>query len=111
MPVPAGVTTEIGKVAATWRASGTWDLDGTRVAVDRSLGHDRAVTAPHAELSSLSTTLGELTERLAAIAEASAAEGNDDTAAELFAVERALTAARRRLSRVADPPRRRAPRS
>ncbi len=65
------------------------------------------MVAPRAELSSLSTSLGELTERLAAIAESAAAQGDDETAAELFAVERALTGAQRRLARVADPPRRR----
>ena len=69
--------------------------------------HDRAVPAPRAELSSVVTALDELIRRVGAIAEGSALSPEDDTATELFAVERALTGARRRLSRVVTPPARR----
>ena len=50
------------------------------------------------------TALDELLRRVAAIAEQAAADHEDDTATELFAVERALTGARRRLGRVVSPP-------
>ena len=60
--------------------------------------------APRAELSSVVTALDELVRRVGAMADQAAAEHDDDTATELFAVERALTGARRRLSRVVTPP-------
>ena len=63
--------------------------------------------APMAELSSLSTALDELCRRVGDIAERAAAEHDDDVATELFAVERALTGASRRLGRITAPPRRR----
>ena len=50
------------------------------------------------------SALDELVRRVGAIADAAAAEHEDDTATELFAVERALTGARRRLGRVVSPP-------
>jgi len=65
------------------------------------------VPAPHAELSSVVTALDELIRRIAGIAEKAAASHEDDTSTELFAVERSLTGARRRLSRVVTPPVRR----
>jgi hypothetical protein len=52
-----------------------------------------------AELSSLSSTLKELNDRVSAMAEAAQASGNEDMARELFAVERALFGALRRLGR------------
>lgn len=61
---------------------------------------------PNAELSSLATGLNELIRRVAAIAERSAGEREDDLAAELFAVERALTGAARRLERLSTRSRR-----
>jgi hypothetical protein len=54
-----------------------------------------------AELSSLATALDELTRRVTAHAEAAHAAKQDDTARELFAVERSLTTANRRLARLA----------
>jgi len=65
------------------------------------------MAAPLAELSSLTTALEELRRRIASIADGAAAEHDDETATELFAVERALTAAERRLGRLAGAPRRR----
>lgn len=53
-----------------------------------------------AELSSLSSTLTELTRRLTALAEQARDGGDADLAAELFAVERSLNGALRKLSRV-----------
>jgi hypothetical protein len=52
-----------------------------------------------AELSSLSSTLKELNDRVSALAESAQAGGNEDMARELFAVERALGGALRRLRR------------
>jgi hypothetical protein len=53
-----------------------------------------------AELSSLSTALDELTRRVTAHAEAANATEDEETARELFAVERALANANRRLARL-----------
>jgi hypothetical protein len=52
-----------------------------------------------AELSSLSSTLKELNDRVSALAESAQAGGDEDMARELFAVERALGGALRRLRR------------
>ena len=59
-----------------------------------------AVVTARPELSSLSTALDELNRRIVAIADAAAADHDDETAAELFAVERALRGALRRLERL-----------
>ena len=53
-----------------------------------------------AELSSLSTALAEITRRVAGIAESAAGEKDDEVSNELFAVERALRGAGRRLERL-----------
>jgi hypothetical protein len=55
-----------------------------------------------AELSALSSSLDELTRRLTAVAEQAGAEEADELASELYAVERSLQGALRRLQRVAD---------
>lgn len=52
-----------------------------------------------AEISSLSSTLKELNDRVSSMAEAALATGDEDMARELFAVERALGGALRRLRR------------
>ena len=52
-----------------------------------------------AEISSLSSTLAELHERVTAMAESALASGDEDMAHELIAVERALGGALRRLRR------------
>jgi hypothetical protein len=52
-----------------------------------------------AELSSLSSTLKELYDRVSNMAESAQAGGNEDMARELFAVERSLAGALRRLGR------------
>ena len=59
------------------------------------------MAASSAELSSLATALDELTRRVTALAEQARAREEDDLAAELFGVERALTGALRRLGRLA----------
>jgi len=64
------------------------------------------VSAVRPELSSLATALEELRERVSSLADRARAGQDDDTAAELFAVERALTGAGRRLARLVSPPRR-----
>jgi len=64
------------------------------------------VSVPLAELSSLATALEELRQRVTTIADQAAAEHDDDAASELFAVERALTGAGRRLGRITSTPRR-----
>jgi hypothetical protein len=62
-----------------------------------------------AELSSLATALSELTRRVAGLAEQADSSRDEELAAELFAVERALRGAGRRLERLTAPrgPRRR----
>ena len=52
-----------------------------------------------AEISSLSSTLAELHDRVTALAESALASGDEDMAHELIAVERALGGALRRLRR------------
>ena len=54
-----------------------------------------------AEISSLSSTLKELHDRVTSMAESAVARGDEDMAHELFAVERALGGALRRLRRFA----------
>ena len=78
-----------------------------RFASRAGIGHHQGVSAPLAELSSLATALDELRQRVAAIADQAASEQDDDTASELYAVERALTGAGRRLSRLTSAPARR----
>jgi hypothetical protein len=63
------------------------------------------MAAPRAELSSLATALEELRARVAALADQARGAEDDDTATELFAIERALTGAVRRLGRLTSPPR------
>jgi hypothetical protein len=58
--------------------------------------------ATRSEIGSLATTLDELTRRVSALAEA-AADDDEETAVELFGVERALSGALRRLRRLAEP--------
>ncbi len=58
------------------------------------------VTSP-AELSSLATALDELTRRVIASADAADTVKDDETARELFAIERSLSAANRRLTKLA----------
>lgn len=55
-----------------------------------------------AELSSLTASLDELTRRVTAMAEAARAGQDDELASDLFAVERSLTGALRRLGRLAE---------
>ncbi len=52
-----------------------------------------------AEISSLSSTLKELNDRVSSMAESALSGGDEDMARELFAVERALGGALRRLRR------------
>ncbi|HEX3333633.1 MAG TPA: hypothetical protein VHS57_04785 [Acidimicrobiales bacterium] len=54
-----------------------------------------------AEISSLTSTLGELHQRVTAMAESALARGDEDMAHELIAVERSLGGALRRLRRFA----------
>jgi hypothetical protein len=58
--------------------------------------------ATRAEIGSLATTLEELTRRVSALAEA-ANDDEEETAVELFGVERALSGALRRLQKLAEP--------
>ena len=60
--------------------------------------HHRCMSTA-AEISSLSSTLQELHERVTAMAEGALARGDEDMAHELIAVERALGGALRRLRR------------
>ena len=62
------------------------------------IGHHHGMTSA-AEISSLSSTLAELHERVTALAEGALANGDEDMAHELIAVERSLGGALRRLRR------------
>jgi hypothetical protein len=53
-----------------------------------------------AELSSITSSLDQITRRVAAMAELANAGGEDTVSAELFSVERALQGATRRLQRL-----------
>lgn len=61
-----------------------------------------AVTV-RAELSSLTSTIEELTARVGTLAEHARASREEDLATDLFAVERALDGARRKLVRLQTP--------
>jgi hypothetical protein len=61
------------------------------------------MSPPLAELSSVATALDELTRRVVTIADQAATDHDDETASELFAVERALRGANRRLERLTAP--------
>jgi len=62
---------------------------------------DRHQPVRSAELSSLATALDELTRRVTVHADAADATKDEETARELFAIERALATANRRLARLA----------
>lgn len=62
--------------------------------------HDPSMAHSTAELSSLTTALEDLTGRVTAHAEAAHLAKEDDVAKELFAIERALVGATRRLVRL-----------
>lgn len=64
---------------------------------------DTAGSADRAELSSLTSALGELTRRVAGMAESAASGRDEELSSELFAVERALRGAQRRLERLTTP--------
>ncbi len=70
----------------------------TRKAVPR---HVMIGSMSAAELSSLATALDELTRRVTEHADAAQESEDEETARELFAIERALNGANRRLSRLA----------
>ena len=62
--------------------------------------HDRQMVASSAELSSLATALDELSRRVTAHADAADVAKDEETARELFAIERALNSANRRLAKL-----------
>jgi hypothetical protein len=62
--------------------------------------HDRQMVASSAELSSLATALDELSRRVTAHADAADVAKDEETARELFAIERALSSANRRLAKL-----------
>ena len=64
------------------------------------IGKDGDMLADRSELSSLSSLLEQLTQRITAMAEQSNREKDEGTAKELFAVERALSGAHRRITRL-----------
>lgn len=55
-----------------------------------------------AELSSMSSTITQLARRVASMAAAATAAGSEETAAELYAIERSLSGAERRMARLVD---------
>ena len=56
-----------------------------------------------AELSSLATAVDELNKRVSKLAEEATGDKRDHIAAELYEIERALTGAQRRLSKLSSP--------
>jgi phage shock protein A len=64
------------------------------------MSHHRGMSTA-AEISSLSSTLQDLNDRVTAMAESALARGDEDMAHELIAVERSLGGALRRLRRFA----------
>ncbi len=62
---------------------------------------ERSQPVRAAELASLATALDELTRRVTVHADAAGASTDEETARELFAIERALATANRRLARLA----------
>jgi hypothetical protein len=62
--------------------------------------HDRRMVASAAELSSLATALDELSRRVTAHADAADVAKDEETARELFAIERSLNSANRRLAKL-----------
>jgi hypothetical protein len=62
------------------------------------------VALPVAELSSLASALDDLTKRVSDIAKR-AADDHDEASTDLFAVERSLRGAQRRIAKLASPPR------
>ncbi len=64
------------------------------------MGHHLGMTSA-AEISSLSSTLQELHDRVTSMAESALSRGNEEMAHELFSVERSLGGALRRLRRFA----------
>jgi hypothetical protein len=100
----SGTSRRAGGAAARCRrsTSAAGGGPGTSTLIDQSddamLG---LMTTTAAELSSLATALDELTHRITAHAEAAGAAKDEETASELFAIERSLTTANRRLARLA----------
>jgi hypothetical protein len=78
------------------------DGDGAR-APDRvagTSGQNGEMAPDLAELSSITSSLDQITRRVAAIAEQANESGDETVSAELFSVERALQGATRRLGRL-----------
>jgi len=62
--------------------------------------HDRDMPVARSELSSLNSALEELTRRVSEFGDIAHREKHDELAADLFAVERSLRGATRRLNRI-----------
>ena len=62
-------------------------------------GQDAAVPIDRSELSSLTGLIEQVTDRISKMADQASAAKEDETATELFAIERALAGAKRRLNR------------
>lgn len=61
------------------------------------------VTADRSEISSLHSTLAQLVDRVVSLAETATGERDEKVAGDLYAVERSLLAAKRRLERLLAP--------
>jgi hypothetical protein len=91
---------ELGCILApeTLRRLPEHDLPGVSPADGRC--HDRCMATSSAELSSLATALDELSRRITVHADAADAAKDEETARELFAIERSLNSANRRLAKL-----------
>jgi hypothetical protein len=63
------------------------------------------VPVERSELSSISKTIEDLAKRVASMGDAAQSEKDDASAHELYAVERSLIGATRRIARLIEPPR------
>jgi len=63
------------------------------------MGHDHMMST-RAQLSSIASSLEEIQRRVSQMAEEARALGDDETASELFSVERSLIGAMRRMGRL-----------
>jgi hypothetical protein len=82
-------------------AIGSGDAEPVRVGCQDSPVADTSPTVRSAELSSLASALDDLTRRVTVHADTAQAAEDEEMARELFAIERSLNSANRRLTRLA----------
>src|SRR5256885_7391665 len=86
----------------TWRRSSRRNIGGW-IVLGGLPGKTGDMPLSVAELSSLATAVDELNKRVSKLAEEATGDKRDHIAAELYEIERALTGAQRRLSKLSSP--------